>query len=498
MTQPLTIKDYADALGELRVGFHGNPDTAVTAATDDSRKVTPGALFCAIRGEKLDGHDFIAQAVERGAAGVILSTVPENMPSDLPYIVVSDDYRAAGIAAETAAGSPAQHFKVLAVTGTNGKTTIAYLLREVLKAAGFETAMIGTVEYDLGKGKKITADRTTPTPFYLQNLFNEVYSNNVHYCVMELSSHAIAQQRLGTLQVDGAIFTNLTQDHLDYHHTLENYFQAKKLLFTRHLKTGSPAVINADDPYGRRLAYELTHNLARADVISFSLKNLCTPVCVHVKDLKLSATGTECALTFPDGDWLMTSPLAGLYNGYNLAEVAILAHALGLPYPTVRQALATCLGAPGRLQKVTSSNHNFNVFVDYAHTPDALQNVISTVRAITKGRVIVVFGCGGDRDRTKRPIMGGVVASIADMAIVTSDNPRTEAPDDILKDILRGIPAGSRFAVEEDRRLAIRLALSEASAGDSVIIAGKGHEDYQEINGVKHHFSDVECVRSFL
>ncbi|MBP5639568.1 MAG: UDP-N-acetylmuramoyl-L-alanyl-D-glutamate--2,6-diaminopimelate ligase [Victivallales bacterium] len=498
MNPELTLKDYADALGELLVSQHGSLDTVILSATDDSRKVAQGSLFCAIKGERFDGHAFIPQAVAQGAVAIVLNEIPDDLPASLPYLQVSDSYRAAGIVAELAAGKPAQHFKVIAVTGTNGKTTTAYLLREVFRTAGFPTAMIGTVEYDLGNGEKIAADRTTPTPFFLQNLFTEVYNNNVCYCVMEMSSHAIVQQRLGTIKVDGAIFTNLTQDHLDFHKTLENYYQAKKLLFTRHLKPDAPVVINADDPFGQRLADELTHNLAGVDVISFSLKNLCTPVCVYVKDLKLSSKGTECALSFPDGNWLMTSPLAGLYNGYNLAGVAILAHALGMPYPTVKQALATCLGAPGRLQKVTSSHHKFTVFIDYAHTPDALSNVIDTVRDITLGRVIVVFGCGGDRDRTKRPVMGKIVADKADVCIITSDNPRTESPDAIISDILAGMPKDKVIIVDADRRAAIRHAIQTAKPGDSIIIAVKGHEDYQEINVVKHHFSDYECVQALL
>lgn len=498
MTQiAFTLRQLAAELRELVVETFGNLDVALTDATDDSRKVKPGSLFCAIKGERFDGHDFIQQAVERGAAAVLAAKPPAANTKKLPAIIVSNDYRAAAIAAELAAGKPAQHFKTFAITGTNGKTTSAYLLRNILNTAGFNTAMFGTVEYDLGNGTVCSADRTTPTPFSLQILFSKLYNSNVRYCVMELSSHALYQQRLGNLKVDGAIFTNLTQDHLDYHVSLENYYQAKKRLFTKHLKPGAPAVINVDDPFGKRLADELAYDPAKVQVISFSLKNLCAPVCVHVKDLKLTANGTECALSYPNDDWLVTSPLAGLYNGYNIAGVAILAHALGLPNPTVKQALATCLPPPGRFQKI-NSKRNVHAFVDYAHTPDALQNVLATLRTLIRGNIIAVFGCGGDRDSTKRPLMAKAVQKHADVIIVTSDNPRSENPDQIIKDIVRGFDSSTHFHVQPDRRMAIQLAVQLAQPEDAILLAGKGHEDYQEINGVKYPFSDAQVLAECL
>lgn len=500
--RPLTLAQVADALDQqhLLLDLDGDPEIPLLNATDDSRAVAPGSLFCAIAGERIDARTLIPDAHAAGAAAVMLQG-DTAVPPGLPVLRVSDDRRAAGVVAELAAGFPARHFRTFAITGTNGKTTSAYLLRHVLQSCGLRTAMLGTVEYDLGNGQKMPASRTTPTPFALQKLFQDIYSNGCEACVMELSSHALHQQRIGTMAFDGAIFTNLTQDHLDYHHTLENYFQAKKRLFTHHLKPGAPAVINADDDFGARLARELTHNLAERQTVSFSLKNLCAPVCVHVKDLKLSATGTECALTFPDGTWSMASPLAGLYNGYNLAGVAILAHELGLPRPTVQQALATCLAAPGRLQKLPC-DRPFAIFVDYAHTPDALSNVLNCLRTLIPppARLIAVFGCGGDRDRTKRPQMGAIAAALADLAIVTSDNPRSEPPERILDDILAGIPTPAPHPVlrQADRAQAIRDAIHAARPGDCILIAGKGHEDYQEINGVKHPFSDAACVADIL
>ena len=488
----IPLSELISAISTLS-GISGNlAGIDVAFATPDSREVAPGALFCAMKGARLDGHDFIPEAIAKGASVILAEHPCKAIPDGFPLILVSDAYHAFGEVAEAVARKPADAFRTVAVTGTNGKTTSAYLLRAILKAAGHSTGMIGTVEYDVGLKTMLPADRTTPTPFQLQKLFSSMKENGVEYNVMEVSSHALAQGRLGTLRASCALFTNLTQDHLDYHRTMEEYFQAKRLLFTRHLEADAPVVINADNPYGQRLAAEFRGS-PRLYALSFKGNPEAT---VTASGLSLNSDGADFTLQFPDGDlWEnIHTPLPGEYNAVNVAGALCAAKALGIPKEKALAAVASCKGAPGRMQAVTPIGNPFSVFVDYAHTDDALKNALATLQALPHRRLMVLFGCGGDRDRAKRPLMARAAAEYADVIYVTSDNPRTERPSDIIADILPGFPEGIAPVVLEDRKEAICRAISDASSGDILLIAGKGHEDYQEINGVKHHFNDAEVA----
>ena len=489
----MKLSTICNAIADNIIESHGDLDKDITGATSDSRAISSGYLFCAMKGAKMDGHDFIEAALAKGASA-ILAEHSCNLPDDIPCVIVKKPYQVLGMVAETIAGKPAADLKLIAVTGTNGKTTTAYLMRSILKACGKTTGMIGTVEYDLGNDMKIEADRTTPTPFALQELFSKIRDNSAEFTVIEASSHALEQGRLGSAMCDIAIFTNLTQDHLDYHISMDNYFEAKKLLFSKHLKSGGTAVINADDHYGSRLASDIAGNR----VLAFSFKDA---PCANVKiqDISFGANGSSFKVVFPDGsEWLATTLLPGTYNAANVAGALCAAYALNLPKDTVLPAIASSHGAPGRMQPVSVPRQDFAVYVDYAHTDDALKNVLTALKALPHNKLCAVFGCGGDRDRTKRPLMGKAAAELADRLFVTSDNPRTEHPDDIIREILNGIPYNAPYQAIADRKTAIFEAIASAQPGDIVLIAGKGHEDYQEINGVKHHFNDCETALEAL
>ncbi|MGI5924177.1 MAG: UDP-N-acetylmuramoyl-L-alanyl-D-glutamate--2,6-diaminopimelate ligase [Lentisphaeria bacterium] len=484
---------YRDILAELLMSSSGPMDRDISSVCADSRQVQPGALFCAIKGQKADGHDFIPAALAAGAAAIMLER-PCALPPDVVYFQVKEPYRAMAVLAEAAAGFPARALRLIGITGTNGKTTSAYLLRHIFQQASCRPAMIGTVVYDLGDGSIRNADRTTPTPFELQELFSKIKSAGANPVVMEVSSHALAQYRLGTAACAATLFTNITRDHLDYHHDFEQYYQAKKLLFTIGRRPGTPMVINADDPYGRRLAEELDDKDA---LLPFTLHS--APLAkLRVEDLTLAPEGGSFTIrNHHDSDvWRLRTPLPGLFNVYNAAGAAILADAMGVPRDIITRAIADCHGAPGRMQRVKEITR-CAVFIDYAHTDDALANALGALRALQPKRLTVVFGCGGNRDRSKRPLMGKVANDLADRIVVTSDNPRDEKPGDIIDQILAGINTPAKVRAIGDRREAIFQALDDAEAGDVILIAGKGHEDYQEIMGVKHLFSDEAVAQDW-
>lgn len=483
----LTLREHIEALGDLHVRLIGDPETQVTGACADSRRVQPGQLFCAIPGSRADGSAYAADAVRHGAAAV--AAVRElSLGPQTAQLIVREAYPAAGRIAECAAGYPARNLRLLGVTGTNGKTTCAYLLRHILRAYGQVTGMVGTVCYDLGR-HQLDADRTTPTPFELQDLFAAMVEDGCTWAVLEMSSHALVQRRAGTARFAGALFTNLTGDHLDYHKTMDAYFEAKALLFSEYLLPGAPAVINTDDPYGARLAERLG-GVPGACVLTVGSR----AADVVWEDVALGFDGCRFGLRLGGEHVDIVSPLIGQHNVANLTCAAALAHACGIPAPLIGTALRACRGAPGRLQAIASPQ-GYAAYVDYAHTDDALDNVLRALRALSPRRLLVVFGCGGDRDRTKRPRMGAVAARLADRVYVTSDNPRTEEPERIIAEILAGMPAGSQPQVYPDRREAIRTAVAEARAGDLILVAGKGHEPYQEIQGHKHPFDDLDEVR---
>lgn len=478
------------SLGDLLVRTTGTPPTALTGAEADSRRIEPGAAFVAIRGEKLDGARFAPGAWERGAA-VVLAESPRPEGVDCCWMQVTNAYAAAARAAELAYQRPARGMRLIGITGTNGKTTSAYLLDEILRAAGRRTGMVGTVEYRLG-GRTLPADRTTPPPFQLQELLAEMRDSQVQDVVLEVSSHALVQRRLGTAAVDAALFTNLTGDHLDYHGTMEEYFHAKRILFDEYLTPDGPAVINVDDPFGARLAEALAQAGRTVVRVGAAGESDC-----RMTDSESTVQGSRMILEYDGTGLELVSPMIGRHNLANTAGVAAVALALGIPRETIAATVRSCEGAPGRLQLIRAPN-GASVFVDYAHTDDALRNVLRALKQLSPSRLCVVFGCGGDRDRTKRPRMAQAAAEFADRIYATSDNPRTEDPERILDDLCAGFPDNTRYKRISDRREAIRHALADAEPGEIVLVAGKGHETYQEIDGVKHPFDDVCEVRKSL
>ena len=432
-------------------------------ACSDSREAAPGMLFCAIRGAVTDGARFIPQALASGAAAVITdSDTP--VPDGIPVLRLRPHcgYHAVARTAEAFAGFPARRLRLFGITGTCGKTTTAYLFRDIMREAGIPCGMIGTVVYDTGDGEK-EADRTTPTPFVIQDLFRRMVENGLECAVMECSSAALDQERMGDARFAGAVFTNFSRDHLDYHPSMEAYFQAKCKLFDEMLAENAPAVINMDDQWGARLA----SGIGERQLVK---------------------------LTLPGGERPWQSKLPGRFNDYNAAAAALLAlNAAGIPEETIRRALMKSHGAPGRMEARTFPG-GLTAYVDYAHTPEEIAKALETLRPICRGRLAILFGCGGDRDRGKRPEMARA-ASCADMLWVTSDNPRTENPEAIIADVMPGVAAGTLCRTIPDREAAIADAVSALGDGDILLVAGKGHESYQEINGVKHPFSDSAVLR---
>ena len=450
-------------------------DAEITGVQSDSRAVKPGDVYVAIKGLRADGHEFAAQAVAQGAVAVVAE---RPLDVTVPVAVVADSTRALGILTGRMFGDPASAMTLVAVTGTNGKTTTTYLVEAILAAAGHKPGVIGTVELRW-PGHVEAASYTTPTPHMLHEAMAKMRDAGCTHVVMEVTSIALAAQRVAGMTFAVAAFSNLTQDHLDYHGSMDRYRDAKRLLFTRHL--AGTAVVNIDDEAGEVMAAG-----TKALRVSASDK----PGDIRVVEQSSTVKGITAKIATPSGEFeIEAKPLIGHYNVENLALSIGIAEALGIPHEAIARGIAGITGVPGRVQRVPN-DAELDIFVDYAHTPDALTNVLSAMRPLTKRRLLCVFGCGGDRDPTKRPKMGAAVAELADLAFVTSDNPRTEDPRAIIDQILPGIP--KPFFVDVDRRIAIRAAICEATPGDVVVIAGKGHEDYQIIGTTKHHFDDRE------
>lgn len=485
----VTLGGLARALGGELAGDAG---ARVVDVTHDSRQVAEGWLFVAIRGEKADGNRFVRDVEQRGAAGVVSEL---ERPADFGggWIRVAEARHALAVAAAEVHGHPSRELKLVGVTGTNGKTTTAYLVASVAEAAGVTTALVSTVEYRVA-GERQAALHTTPEASDVERLLRRAVEAGCSVAVMEASSQALDLHRCDALRYEVAAFTNLTRDHLDYHGTMEAYFEAKRRLFDGSL--GEPprtSVVNIDDEYGARLDEEL--KAAGRDVLRYSLEK---EVEVTARGVEFSMGGTRLRLRTPEGEREILSPLVGRPHVYNILTAAGCAHAVGLGLDETAAALASCGGAPGRFERVAHAG-DFAVVVDYAHTDDALRNVLRTARDVGRGRVITVFGCGGDRDRTKRAPMGEAAASLSDVVIATSDNPRTEDPEAILRDVEEGLRSSGRSYLKiVDRREAIRRAVAEARAGDIVVIAGKGHEDYQIVGNERRHFDDREVAREAL
>jgi UDP-N-acetylmuramoyl-L-alanyl-D-glutamate--2,6-diaminopimelate ligase len=460
----------------------GDGSVEVEELVYDNRRVEPGALFFCVRGSRADGHEFAGAAVEAGAAGLV---VERELDLGVPQVVVADARAAMAPLAARFWGDPTAELKVVGVTGTNGKTTTAFLVREILEAAGVRCGLLGTVKQVIG-GVEAAAERTTPEAIDLQAGFRRMLDGGDRVCAMEVSSHALALHRADAVHFEVAVFTNLSQDHLDFHADMGDYFQAKRRLFEAGPRT---AIVNVDDEYGVRLADEF-------ECLRVSTQGWKADF--GAEDVSFDAHGSHLTIRHPGGTVAVRTRLPGHFNVANALAAFAAARALGVEADAAAAGLAQASPPPGRFEPV-DEHQPFAVLVDYAHTPDSLENVLRAARRLTEGRVISVFGAGGDRDRAKRPLMGRAAAELSDLAVVTSDNPRSEQPRAIVEEILAGIGKGEEVEVELDRRAAIELALSQAREGDTVVIAGKGHEQGQEFeDGRRVPFDDREVAREEL
>jgi UDP-N-acetylmuramoyl-L-alanyl-D-glutamate--2,6-diaminopimelate ligase len=475
-------------LGELIAGIEvealrGDPATDIAGLAYDSSRVQEGTLFFCVPGTTRDGHDFAQSAVEAGAAGLV---VERTLGLPAAEVRVTDARAAMAPLAARFWDDPTAELRVAGITGTNGKTTTAFLLRTILETAGLRSGLLGTVKQVVG-GVEEEVVRTTPEAIDLQATFRRMLTEGDEACVMEVSSHALALHRADAIHFETAVFTNLSQDHLDFHADMEDYFAAKRMLF--EAEPGA-AVVNVDDPYGQRLAADI-------ECVSFSAAGAEAEF--SVSDATLDASGASFVVHSPAGAVEVTTRLPGRFNVSNSLAALAAAHTMGVGVETAVAALGDAPGVPGRFERI-DAGQPFTVLVDYAHTPEALENVLRSARPLTGGRLISVFGAGGDRDRDKRPRMGRIGAELSDLAIVTSDNPRSERPEAIIEQILAGVDSSaSEVEVEPDRRAAIGLAFREAGPGDTVLIAGKGHEQGQEFeDGRKIPFDDREVARDVL
>jgi len=476
----------------------GDPTVTIQSMEIDSRKVKPGCLFFCLPGYKVDGHDFAEQAIERGAVALVTSRV---LPIAATQLVVSDTRQALALIADFYYGRPSHKLRPIGITGTNGKTTTSYLIEQIWRASGVSAGVIGTIETRYG-GKSFPMSGTTPDVLELEQILHSMVADGTERCVMEVSSHALEQGRVKGCRFRTAVFTNLTQDHLDYHGTMEAYEAAKGLFFSRlgntysdHPQERNFAVLNSDDEASARFA-----KLTAAEVLTYGIENEAD---LRASDVRITARGTSFILNSFRGTREVNLRLVGKFNVYNALAALGAAWCEGIDLDDAIHSLETITGVPGRVEPV-NGDQPFAVIVDYAHTPDGLENVLETVRELATGEVICVFGCGGDRDTKKRPMMGRIAAALADKVIVTSDNPRTEDPLLILRDIEAGLKesgvSADRYELEPNRRVAIEKAVEMASPGDVVLIAGKGHETYQIIGDVTHDFDDrliaKEAIRS--
>lgn len=478
----------------------GSMATDITGIAYDSRRVSPGVLFVALHGQKSDGLEFVGQAVEAGAAAV-MSEGPPPADASVPWVQVKDGRIAMAWASRTLFGNPSDDLVVAGVTGTNGKTTTAFLLHHLLKSAWHRCGLIGTIGVETGDSWLPTS-LTTPESVETQGLMSQMREQGCRGVVMEVSSHGLMQHRLEGIRFSVGVFTNLSQDHLDYHGNMEAYFAAKKHLFDLMAGQRNPSVkggigggavmvVNADDRFGKRLVEE---GFANVKLVTYGLGTGCD---FRASSIRSDLNGTVFQLEMARRSMLVRTPLIGAFNVYN--ALAALAAAQGLNL-NLREAVANLADAPqipGRLESVGGRQINFRVYVDYAHTPDALEQALKTLRGLNPERIITVFGCGGNRDHKKRPLMGRVVDQLSDGAFVTSDNPRSEEPGKIIREIVAGMGKGG-YQVIEDRREAIRAAIDMAGSRDIVLIAGKGHEDYQEIEGIRHPFDDRKVARQYI
>lgn len=474
----------------------GDQRVVITGVTDDSRDVSPGTLFVAVKGERADGHNYLNAVIRQQAAAVVIQ---HGGSLAVPTVRVKDSRRALGVLGSHFEGYPSAQLRVIGITGTNGKTTTTYVCKSLLESGGRRIGLVGTVAYIIGDDI-LPASHTTPGAIELHRLFGRMVKAGLNGLVMEVSSHALALDRTTGVEFDVAVFTNLTQDHLDFHGTMDEYFRAKLRLFSdlglEGRKAGRKrAIINVDDPRG-----EAVRAACAVPVWTYGIRKDAD---LRAQDLRLTPRGTIFDLETPQGAMRIESSLVGEHNVYNLlAAIGVALHE-GMTLDQIKTGIAGVTHVPGRFERV-EAGQNFTVVVDYAHTDDALTRLLTAAHALRTGRIITVFGCGGDRDRTKRPKMGQVAVRFSDVVILTSDNPRTEDPAGILADVEVGVKDALKersevqYVMEADRRLAITRAIQEARTGDMVLIAGKGHEDYQIIGTKKFHFDDREVAREAL
>jgi len=486
----LLFRDVLETVAVRATG--GDQDVVIKGITYDSRQVKPGFLFVAIKGFKADGHDYIVPAIQKGAVAVVAERKVD-LPPGTAWALAPSSRQALALMSARFFGDPSSRMKMIGVTGTNGKTTTTNLIAAVLKAAGHKTGLIGTIHNRIGN-RVLPVKHTTPEAPDLQQLLSEMVAEGVDVCVMEVSSHALALHRVDGCEFDVAVFTNITQDHLDFHRDMKEYMETKLKLFSglavHNLKKRKKyAVINVDDSYA-------------AQVIKVCEGNTCTygltgSADVWAENVKIGVNGASFIVRGKWGSCALNLKMTGMFNVYNALAAFTASAVAGASVEIIKDALENVRGVPGRFEMV-DAGQDFTVIVDYAHTPDGLENTLKTARQIAQGRLITVFGCGGDRDRAKRPLMGEIAARYSDFAVLTSDNPRTEDPLAIIEEVEAGVKhfAGrGSYVIEPDRRQAIRLAVSAARSGDVVVIAGKGHENYQIIGTRKIPFDDrLEAV----
>lgn len=467
---------------------NGNGGTEILGLAYSSQQVQPGYLFAALRGKKRDGYDFIEDALRHGASA-ILSEKPKPPNLKVTWIEVADAREALAFSAANFYDHPSIKMKVIGITGTKGKTTLTYLLESILKEAGFELGVIGTINYRWSN-KMFSAERTTPEAPEMQKMLSEMLDQGITHCLIEVSSHALDLKRVWGIRFDIAVFTNLSPEHLDYHESMEDYFEAKKKLFFLNTKKRT-AVVNLDDPWGKKLIAELP-----LTTVSYGLEPAAI---VRGQEYRLTDAGIKAEVDFPGGRMKVCSPLMGKHNLYNILAAFATSLALNIPAAAIKEGITALKGIPGRLEKIENTQ-GFQVFVDYAHTDNALRNLLETVRELKPHRILLVFGAGGDRDKSKRARMGEVAAKLADWAFLTSDNPRSEDPLAIIADIEKGfnLRGAKNYCIIPDRREAIEQALASAKKGDCVLIAGKGHEHYQIFKDRTVPFDDAEVIRSIL
>ncbi len=471
----------SEIIKELKaVSIIGNDNPEITSVTNDSRQCTEGTLFVAVRGFQTDGHKFVSSAVQNGASAIVCEEALDGI--DIPQIVVENSRRSEAVVASAFYGNPSKKFSLIGITGTNGKTTVTYLVKHILEECGYKVGLIGTNQNMIGE-KVLETGRTTPHAIELQSIFSKMADEKIDFCVMEVSSHALELDRVYGCRYTVGAFTNLTQDHLDFHKTMENYANAKFKL----TEISDCSVINADDSYGRKMIEK-----CKSDCLSYSTSD--ENASLYAKNVTLDSD----RVCFELANTTFSLAIPGEFSVYNALLAIGIARAIGIEDEKISRALKSATGVKGRAE-VVPTNTDYTVIIDYAHTPDGIENIIKAVKGFAKGRVIIVFGCGGDRDSKKRSIMGEIAGNLADFCVVTSDNPRTEDPMKIISMIEEGVRrTDCEYTVIEKRRDAIEYALSIAKKGDCIILAGKGHETYQILPTGTIHFDEREVVRDIL